>query len=125
MKYMMLMIPAVYQAGNNPGPDFTPDPKKVEQMMAFNEELGRALRILDLNGLKPPATGARVTFSGGKSRVIDGPFIETKEVLGGYWLVEADSREDVVKWATRCPADEGDIIEIRQIFGPEDVETAK
>ena len=50
----------------------------------------------------------------------DGPFIETKEVLGGYWLVEASSKEEVVKWAQRCPAEEDDTIEIRQIFGPED-----
>ena len=50
----------------------------------------------------------------------DGPFIETKEVLGGYWLVEAKSKEEIVKWAQRCPADEGDVIEIRQIFDAED-----
>jgi hypothetical protein len=49
--------------------------------------------------------------------VTDGPYIETKEVLGGYWLVEADSKEELVKWAQRCPADEGDVIEIRQVFG--------
>jgi hypothetical protein len=53
--------------------------------------------------------------------VTDGPFVETKEVLGGYWLVEADSKEELVKWAQRCPAAEGDIIEIRQIFGEEDI----
>jgi hypothetical protein len=54
------------------------------------------------------------------SRETDGPFIEAKEVVGGYWLVEAPSKEEVVKWARRCPAGEGDTIEIRQIFGPED-----
>jgi hypothetical protein len=48
--------------------------------------------------------------------VTDGPFIETKEVLGGYWLVEADSKEELVKWAQRCPAEEGDVLEIRQVF---------
>jgi hypothetical protein len=115
---MMLMIPAVYQGGK-PAPGFTPDPKKVEVMGRFNEELGKALKIESLNGLHPPAMGARVSFVKGKPSVTDGPFIETKEVLGGYWLVEASSKEEVVKWAQRCPADEGDIIEIRQIFGPE------
>ena len=50
----------------------------------------------------------------------DGPFIETKEVLGGYWLVEAKSKEEVMKWAQRCPASDGDVIEIRQIFELED-----
>jgi hypothetical protein len=52
--------------------------------------------------------------------VTDGPFIESKEVLGGYWIVEANSKEELVKWAQRCPADEGDVIEIRQIFDAAD-----
>lgn len=124
MKFMMLMIPAVYQGGNKPGPDFVPDPEKVRQMTQFNEAMGKALKILDLNGLHPQVTGTRVAFANGKASVTDGPFIETREVLGGYWLVEADSKEDVVKWTRKCPADDGDVIEIRQIFGPEDFETA-
>jgi hypothetical protein len=52
--------------------------------------------------------------------VTDGPFIETKEVLGGYWLVEADSKEEFVKWAQRCPAEEGDVLEIRRVFSEAD-----
>jgi hypothetical protein len=86
----------------------------------FNEELGKALTIESLNGLHPLAKGARVSFANGKPSVTDGPFIEPKDVMGGYWLVEAPSKEEVVKWAQRCPADQGDTIEIRQIFGPED-----
>ena len=119
MKFMMLMIPAVYQRGKVP-PDFRPDPKQMEPMGRFNEEMGKALKIESLNGLHPLAKGARVSFPKGKPIVTDGPFIESKEVLGGYWLVEAPSKEEVVKWAQRCPANEGDTIEIRQIFGPED-----
>jgi len=119
MKFMMLMIPAVYQGGK-PAPDFKPDPKKMKPMGRFNEEMGKALKIESLNGLHPLAKGARVSFADGKSSVTDGPFIEAKEVLGGYWLVEAPSKEEVVKWAQRCPAGDGDTIEIRQIFGPED-----
>jgi len=119
MKYMMLMIPAVYQGGKPP-PGFAPDPKKLEEMGRFNEELGKAFKIESLNGLHPRAMGARVSFAKGKTTVTDGPFIETKEVLGGYWLVEAPSKEEVVKWAQSCPADDGDTIEIRQVFGPED-----
>jgi hypothetical protein len=115
----MLMIPAVYQAGTPP-PDFKPDPKKVQEMERFNEALGKAFKIESLNGLHPLAKGARVSFTKGKACVTDGPFIETKEVLGGYWLVEAPSKQEVVKWAQRCPADEGDTIEIRQVFGSED-----
>ena len=119
MKFMMLMIPAVYQGGK-PAPGFTPDPKAMEAMGRFNEELGKAFKIESLNGLHPLTMGARVSFEKGKPHVTDGPFIETKEVLGGYWLVEAPSKEEVVKWAQRCPAEEGDTIEIRQVFGPED-----
>jgi len=125
MKFMMLMIPAVYQGAKKPGPDFLPDPEKVEQMTQFNLEMGKALKIADLNGLHPQTTGARVAFAKGNASVTDGPFIESKEVLGGYWLVEADSKEEVVKWAQKCPADHGDVIEIRQIFAPEDFETTK
>lgn len=119
MKFMMLMIPAVYQRGT-PAPDFRPDPDKVTQMRRFNEELGKAFKIESLNGLHPQAKGARVSFAKGKTSVTDGPFIESKEVLGGYWLLEAPSKEEVVKWTQRCPAEEGDVIEIRQVFSPED-----
>ena len=116
MKFMMLMIPAVYQGGRKVDPGFVPDPKKMEEMGRFNAEMAKAVKIESLNGLHPVATGARVSFSKGKPTLIDGPFIETKEVLGGYWMVEAKSKEEVVKWAQRCPADDGDVIEIRQIF---------
>ena len=116
MKFMMLMIPAVYQGGKKVDPGFAPDPKKMEEMGRFNDEMGKALKIASLNGLHPVTTGARVSFSKRKPTVTDGPFIESKEVLGGYWMVEAKSKEEVVKWAQRCPADDGDVIEIRQIF---------
>ena len=116
MQFLMLMIPAVYQGGKKVDPDFVPDPKKIEEMGKFNEELGKALKILSINGLHPQNTGARVSFAGGKPSVTDGPFIETKEVIGGYWLVEAPSKEEVLKWVQRCPADPGDVIEIRQVF---------
>ena len=120
MQFMMLMIPAVYQGGKKVDPGFVPDPQKVEQMMKFNEELGQAFKILSLNGLHPLSTGARVSFSNGKTTVTDGPFIETKEVLGGYWLIEAPSKAEVVQWTQRCPAEDGDVIEIRQVFDEAD-----
>ena len=115
MQFMMLMIPNVYR-DNKVEAGFVPDPKKMEPMGRFNEELGKAVKILSLNGLHPLSTGARVSFGKGKPTVTDGPFVETKEVLGGYWLVEANSKEELVEWAQRCPAEEGDVIEIRQIF---------
>ena len=98
------------------GPELPPDPKMVEKMGKYNEELGKVFKITDLNGLHPLTTGARVSFTKGKTTVTDGPFIETKEVLGGYWMLEAPSKEEVVKWAQKCPAEEGDIIEVREIF---------
>ena len=120
MQFMMLMIPAVYQGGKKVESGFVPDPKKVEEMGRFNNDMGKAIQILSLNGLHPVTTGARVAFSKEKPTVTDGPFIESKEVLGGYWLVEAPSKEEVVKWAQRCPAEPGDVIEIRQIFSKAD-----
>lgn len=116
---MMLMIRAVYQGGKKVDPDFVPDPKKMEEMNEFKEELGKAVKIISLNGLQPLAAGARVAFGNGKSTMTDGPLIDAKEVLGGYWMVEAKSKEELVKWAQRCPADAGDVIEIRQIYDAE------
>ena len=122
MKFMMLMIPAVYQGGKNVDAGFAPDPKQMEAMGRFNDEMGKALKIESLNGLQPQSTGARVSFPGGKPTLTDGPAIKSHEVLGGYWIVEAKSKEEVVKWAQRCPAAEGDVIEIRKIFEAADFE---
>jgi hypothetical protein len=68
-----------------------------------------------LDGLHPPSMGARVSFSKGKSSVTDGPFIETKEVLGGYWMIEVGSKNEAVEWAKRCPASDNEVIEVRQV----------
>jgi len=119
MQFMMLMIPNAYR-DNKKMEGFVPKHEEMEAMGRFNEEMGKAVKILSLNGLHPLYAGARVSFAKGKPMVTDGPFVETKEVLGGYWLVEADSKEELVKWALRCPAAQGDVIEIRQIFGAED-----
>jgi len=117
---MMLMIPNVYRSNKKLDPGFVPDPTKLAAMAHFNEELGKAVRILSLNGVHPLNAGARVSIGKRKPTVTDGPLIVTTEVLGGYWLVEANSKEELVKWAQRCPADEGDVIEIRQIFDKAD-----
>jgi hypothetical protein len=101
MKFMMLMIPAVYQGGKS-APDFKPDPKKMEPMGRFNQEMGKALKIESLNGLHPLAKGARVAFAKGKPSVTDGPFIESKEVLGGYWLLEASIHRIGALHSGRC-----------------------
>jgi hypothetical protein len=124
MQFMMLMLPADYQ-GNKADPGFKPELEKMEPMGKFNEEMGKALKILSVNGLHPLSAGARVAFGKGKPTVTDGPFVEAKEVLGGYWLIEANSKEEVVKWAERCPAEPGDAIEIRQIFDLADLVNKK
>jgi len=124
MRCMMLMLPKGYDQA---GPDFQPDAESIKTMMKYNESLQKAGVLLALDGLHPPSTGARVTFAGGKPRVTDGPFTEAKEVIGGYWVIQAKSREEAIQWALRCPAKETDTIEIRQVFElsefPEEVQT--
>ena len=113
MRFMMLMIPKGYE---NAAPGTMPDdPAAVSAMMKYNESLKQAGVLLGLNGLHPPSMGARVSFPGGKPRVSDGPFAEAKEVLGGYWIIDVKSREEAIEWATRCPASENEVIEIRQV----------
>ena len=86
-------------------------------MGKFNEELGKQCEILALDGLHPLSTkGARLSYAGGRALVTDGPFIEAKEVVGGYWLLEAKSKEQLIEIFKRCPAKPDDVIEIRQVF---------
>jgi hypothetical protein len=112
MRFMLLMIPRGYE---NAAPGTMPDPQAVAAMMKYNESLQKAGVLLALDGLHPPSTGARVTFTGGKPRVTDGPFTEVKEVLGGYWMIDVKSREEAIEWATRCPAGDNETIEVRQV----------
>ena len=84
-------------------------------MMKYNESLQKAGVLLALDGLHPPSMGARVTFPDGKPHVVDGPFPEAKEVLGGYWIIQVKSREEAIAWASRCPAGPNEVIEIRQV----------
>src|SRR3989449_6628234 len=84
-------------------------------MTKYNDSLTKAGVLLGLEGLQPPATGARVRFAGGKPKVTDGPFTEAKEVLGGYWMIQVKSRAEAIEWAKRAPMQDGDIIEVRQV----------
>ena len=126
MRFMLLMIPKGYDQA---APGAMPDPKAVAAMMKYNESLQKAGVLLALDGLHPPSAGARVSFQGGKPKVTDGPFLETKEVIGGYWMIQVKSREEAIEWATRCPASDNEVIEIRQVqemseFPPELQEAA-
>ncbi len=112
MQFMMLMIPKGYETA---APGTMPDAKAVAAMMEYNEALRKAGVLITLDGLHPPSMGARVSFSGGKPMVTDGPFAEAKEVLGGYWMIQVKSKEEAIEWAKRCPASNNEVIEIRQV----------
>jgi len=122
---MMLMIPKGYEKAQ---PGALPDAKAVAAMMKYNEALQKAGVLLALDGLHPPSMGARVTFAGGKPKVTDGPFSEAKEVIGGYWMIQVKSKEEAVEWASRCPASDNEVIELRQVMEmaefPADVQEA-
>lgn len=89
MRFMMLMIPGVYQGAAAARLDagFAPDAEMVAKMMKYNEALSKADVLIALDGLQPTSKGARVQFAGGTNTVTDGPFAETKEVVGGYWMI--------------------------------------
>jgi hypothetical protein len=105
-----------------------PDAERVAAMMKYNTALKEAGVLITLDGLLPPSAGARVCFAIGKPVVTDGPFAESKEVLGGYWMIEVNSREEAIAWAKKCPASHNEIIEIRQVHEmadfPPDVQEA-
>ncbi len=135
MRFMMFMIPPEYQPNASPhqkaDANFAPPKEAMEAMMKYNEQLAEAGILISLDGLHPLLKGARVRYRGGKTTVIDGPFAEAKEVVGGYWMIDVKSKEEAVEWAKRCPAvkaDSGAVIEIRQIFEmsemPADVQKA-
>ena len=112
MRFMMLMIPKGYETAE---PGAMPDAKAVAAMMKYNEDLQKAGVLLALDGLHPPSMGARISFSGGKPRVTDGPFAEAKEVVGGYWMIQVKSKAEAIEWASRCPGSDNEVIEIRQV----------
>lgn len=113
MRFMLLMIPKGYESAE---PGATPDPERVEAMMRYNDALRKAGMLLALDGLHPPSSGVRISFSGGTPTVTDGPFTEAKEAVGGYWIIDVKSKEEAIAWARRCPASDNEVIEIRQIF---------
>jgi hypothetical protein len=114
MRFMMIMFPKGYE---NAKPGTVPDLKAMEVMGKYNEQLQKAGVLLALDGLTPPATmSARVSFKGGKSKVTDGPFPETKEVVGGYWIIQVKSREEALEWASRIPGSDNEMVEVRRLF---------
>jgi hypothetical protein len=125
MRFMMIVIPEGYESA---APDAVPSAEAVAKMMEYNKALQKAGVLLALDGLFPPSTGARISYTDGKPTVTDGPFAESKEVIGGYWIIQVRSREEAIEWAKRAPMSKNEVIEVRQIHEmsdyPEDVQKA-
>ena len=96
-----------------------PDRRDLEEMNRFNQELVNAGMMLAGEGLHPSNEGSRIAFSHGTPKVSDGPFAETKELVAGYWVLKARSKEEVIDWMKRAPFEDGEL-EIRQIVEPEE-----
>jgi hypothetical protein len=114
VRFMMFMYPGIEEK------DWEPTPEAVAAMVRYNEELRKAGLLLSLDGLRPPGDGGTVRFAAdGEATVTDGPFAEAKEVVGGYWLIQARTREEALEWASRCPAQDC-AIEVRRVAEMED-----
>ena len=119
MRFMMIV-----KASKDSEAGKMPSEELLTAMGKYNEELMKAGALVDLSGLHPSSRGARIKFSGGKRTVIDGPFAETKELIGGYWIIQVKSKAEAIEWAKRAPAPHGEHadgeIEIREIFEMDD-----
>ena len=96
-----------------------PTQEELAEMGKFNEELVKAGVMLAGEGLQASSKGARVVFSGGQRKVVDGPFAEPKELVAGFWLIQVKSKDEAIEWVKRVPFRDG-IVEIRQVFEAED-----
>jgi hypothetical protein len=95
--------------------DVAPGAEAVARMMEYNKSLQKAGVLLALDELYPPATGARISWMDGKPAVTDGPFAQSKEAIGGYWIIQVRSREEAIEWAKRAPMSNNEVIEVRRI----------
>lgn len=107
-----------YEAGSFPE-TFSDD---LAKMGAFNQTLIDDGMLVNMGGLKPSSMGTRIDYSEAKPRITDGPFAETKELVAGFWLLEAPSKEALVERLSQCPFQYGESIEIRPLFSDEDIE---
>jgi hypothetical protein len=114
----------IVKADKNSEAGLPPSKELIAEMGKFNEEMVKAGVMLAGEGLHPSSKGARVKFSGGKRTVTDGPFIETKELVAGFWVIQVKSKEEAIEWARRCPDPFGKgmeaEIEVRQVFEASD-----
>src|SRR2546428_9387256 len=112
MRFMMLMITKGYEKAEAGA---MPSAEMVAKMAKYDQALTKAGVLIAVGGLHPASNGARVSFSGGKPRVTDGPFTEAKELLGGYWMIQVKSKQAAVAGTSGCPAQDADAIEVRQV----------
>jgi hypothetical protein len=110
MRFMMLVKATKdYEAGA------LPDEKLLSEMAAYTEELVKAGTLLGCERLEPSSKGVRIHYADGKFTITDGPFAETKELIAGFTLIQANSRDEAIEWAKRAPLQEGEV-EVRQLF---------
>ena len=114
MRFMLIV-----KASDQSEAGVLPSEKELAEMGKFNEQMLKSGVMLAGEGLQASSKGARVTFKAGKPSVLDGPFAETKELVAGFWLIQAKSKEEAVEWARRVPFVDGQI-EVRQVFELED-----
>jgi hypothetical protein len=114
MRFMMIMFPGSYD--NAPSEEALANDAHIQAMGRYNDSLRDAGVLLAVDGLRPPQTGARVSFRSGKPAVVDGPFAEAKEVVGGYWMIQVRSKDEAIEWAKRCPGLPNEIIEVRPVW---------
>ncbi|MGN6488082.1 MAG: YciI family protein [Devosia sp.] len=111
MRFMMIIkSDAQTEAG------VLPKPEEFEAMGKFNEELISAGVLLAADGLHPSKEGAMVSNEGGKIRVVDGPFAESKELVAGFWIISAKDKEEALSWARRIPLGDGGRVEVRRVY---------
>jgi hypothetical protein len=115
MRFMMLV-----KASKESEAEVLPSKELLAAMGQFNEEMAKAGVLLAGEGLHASSKGARVTFSGSKRSVTDGPFAETKELLAGFWMIEVKSKAEAMAWASRVPFADGEVVEVRQVFEASD-----
>ena len=118
-----MRVMVIVKATKNSEAGAMPSEKLLTDMGKYNEELVKAGVMLAGEGLRPSSNGKRLLFSGGKKKVIDGPFTETKELIAGFWIWQVKSMEEAMEWARRCPdpmPGEESVLEIRPVFENED-----
>ena len=114
MRFMMLV-----KASKESEAGMLPSQELIAAMGQFNEEMVKAGVLIAGEGLQASSKGARITYSGSKRSVTDGPFAETKELLAGFWMIDVKSKADAIAWASRVPFEAGEV-EIRQVFEASD-----